>query len=138
MKASVAYKGSMPFTGKSEKGHITYFDTSTKHGGTGQHATPMDVLLESVGACSIFDITGILTKKRKTVEAIDIDIQSERAENFPKVFTKIHLNYVIKTPDASLDDVNKAIDLSMTTYCSVSATLKRSGCEVTWSAEVER
>ncbi len=137
MKASISYSGKMPFVGKSERGHITYFDTSPKHGGTGQHATPMDVLLEAVGACSVFDIVGILSKKRKTIEALDIDIDSQRAEDFPKVFTKIQLNYVLKSPNASQDDLEKAIDLSMTKYCSVSATLKRSGCDVTWTARID-
>jgi len=137
MKASISYSGSIPFTGKSDRGHITYFDTSPKHGGTGQHATPMDVLLESIGACSVFDIIGILSKKRKTVEALDIDIVSERADEYPKVFTKVQLNYVLKSPDVTQDDLEKAINLSMTKYCSVSAMFKRSGCEVTWTAKAE-
>jgi len=136
MKAAVEYNGQMPFVGISERGHTTYYDTSEKHGGTGKHATPMDVLLEAVGACSVFDIVGILTKKRKTVSKLKIAIDSTRAETHPKVFTTIHLRYMMHSPDVSKDDLEKAVQLSMDKYCSVSATLKNSGCKVTWETEI--
>ncbi|ACF14958.1 OsmC family protein [Chloroherpeton thalassium ATCC 35110] len=137
MKAAIEYNGQMPFIGISERGHVTYYDTSEKHGGTGKHATPMDVLLEAVGACSVFDVVGILTKKRKTITKLNIEIDSVRADEYPKVFTSIHLRYKMQSPDVSQDDLEKAVQLSMDKYCSVSATLKKSGCKVTWETEIE-
>lgn len=136
MKATVEFNGAMPFVGKNEKGQVTRFDTSTDHGGTGEYATPMEILLQSVGACSMFDVVSILKKKRKQPDELKVFIDAERAEEHPKVYTSIHLRFELHSPDALPEDLNRAVELSMEKYCSASAILKRSGCKVTWETTI--
>ncbi|NTV45196.1 MAG: OsmC family protein [Chlorobiales bacterium] len=136
MKATIEFNGIMPFVGKNESGQITCFDTSTEHGGSGQYATPMEILLQAAGACSMFDVVSILKKKRKQPGQLKVFVDGVRAEEHPKVYTSVHLRYELYSPDASQEDLDRAVDLSMEKYCSVSATLKQGGCKVTWETTI--
>lgn len=126
----------MPFVGKNENGQVTFFDTSTEHGGSGQYATPMEIVLQAAGACSMFDIVSILKKKRKDPGQLKVYVDGARAEEHPKVYTSVHLRYELHSQDASKEDLDRAVELSMEKYCSVSAILKKSGCKVTWETMV--
>ncbi len=138
MKATLSYKGGMAIDGDNGRGHITKFDTVEKVGGEDSAATPMEVMLQAMAACSFMDVVSIIKKKRKTVIDLTIDVEAERAEKHPMVFTKVHLHYTLKSPDAELKDVERAAMLSQTTYCGASAMFQRSGCEVTYDCEAVR
>jgi putative redox protein len=126
------------FVGTSETGHETVFDTSQKVGGLDSAASPMEIVLQAAAACTAMDIVSILQKKRRTVTAFSIDLDAERAEQHPKVFTKIVMNVHLVSPDATERDLTRAIELSQSTYCSVSIMLARSGCEISWRAEISK
>lgn len=125
-------------TGLNDQGFATRFDSSLDHGGSGTAPTPMEVLLQCLAACSAVDVIGIVKKKRRQIDHLSIDISGERAETHPRVFTKITLRYHLTSPDAELIDLESAVYLAMQTYCSVSAMIKRSGCEVAWTSEIIR
>jgi putative redox protein len=136
MHVTVTFKGKLPLEGVNEKGHKTRFDATMDFSGPARYATPMDTVLEALGACSMMDVIAILKKMRKELILLDVDLDAERAEGHPKVFTAIHVKYRLKSPDCTLADLKKATGLSMDKYCSVAAMLRASGCAVTWSAEV--
>ena len=96
---------------------------------------PMEVLLMALGGCTAMDVISILEKKRAVVEDFEIDVEAERADAHPRVFTKIHVRYVIVGAGVDPKDVERAIELSEQKYCSVSAML-RASAEVTSSFEI--
>ena len=133
MKVELELENNMRVVGRDPKEHLTYFDT-TDAGGDGTATSPMSAMLQALGACTFMDVVSILRKKRKTITSMKIEIDAERAETHPKVFTKAHLKYILTSPDATIEDFNSAITLSEEKYCSVSAMFQRSGCEVTWES----
>lgn len=136
MKVSVEFGGSTPLVGRNEKNLETRFDWSSEHGGTETAASPMEILLQSVAACSAVDVIEILRKKRKELKRLVIDVIAERAESHPRVFTKAHLRYEAHSADATASDIEQAVQLSQDKYCSVSAMIKQSGCVLTWESKV--
>ena len=136
MKVQLKLESGMRLIGVNSSNLETYFDASVKGGGAGSAATPMEILVESMAACSMIDVLSILRKKRKEISDLKIEIDAERAETHPMVFTKVHLKFILTSPDAEIGDLNRAIELSQTTYCGASAMFQRSGCEVTWSSEI--
>ena len=98
---------------------------------------PMEMILLGVGGCTAIDIVDILAKEHETVKAFRVEIEAEKAPEIPKVFTRIHLKYVIRG-DVKEANVKRAIDLSMERYCSASIMLKRSGVDITTSYAIER
>jgi putative redox protein len=136
MHAIVTFKGKLPLVGMNDKGHKTRFDATMDFSGPAKYASPMDTVLEALGACSMMDIIAIIKKMRKELTMLEADIEAVRAEEHPKVFTSIHVRYRMKSPDGTLAELEKATGLSMEKYCSVAAMLRASGCAVTWSSEV--
>ncbi len=136
MHATVTFTGKLPLFGVNEKGHKTCFDATMDFSGPAKYASPMDTVLEALGACSMMDVIAILKKMRKELILLEVALDAERAEEHPKVFTSIHLKYRLNSPDGTLADLKKATALSMEKYCSVAAMLRASGCAVTWSTEV--
>ncbi|MDX2128472.1 MAG: OsmC family protein [Chloroherpetonaceae bacterium] len=138
MKATVSFNGKYPMRGVNESGNETLFEPAPDHGGSGNIATPMEIFLQAAAACSMVDVISIIEKKRKHITDLKIESEAERSEEHPKVFTKIKLRYILTSPDAELADLERAVELSMTKYCSVSGTLKKAGCEVSYESEVKR
>lgn len=137
MRVTVTFNEKLPLYGKNEKGQQTLFDATSDLLGSGEAAaTPMDILLEALGGCSMMDILSILKKMRKTIITLHAAIEAERAEEHPKVFTAIHVIYRLESPDCTLAEFEKATALSMEKYCSVAAMLRASGCSMTWSSEL--
>lgn len=134
MKASIDWKGGMLLEGKNAEGMSTYFDT---HHPEQKHGTPMEIMLQAMGSCSVMDVIAILEKKRKTITALHVDIDSDRASEHPKVFTAVRLHYTLISPDAELKDLERSVELSQHTYCSASAMFQKSGCAVSWTCEVK-
>jgi putative redox protein len=131
MKVSLKLDGNMRIIGTNSRNHETIFDTSEAAGGTDSAPSPMEIVLEAMASCSIMDTVSILRKKRKQIGSLNVYVEGTRAESHPKVFTKVHLIFELKSPDAELKDLERAVQLSQENYCSVSVMIKRSGCEVT-------
>jgi len=136
MNVKLVFDEKMHLIGTNSKGQETHFD-SLADGGDGNYATPMEVMLQSMAACSFMDVVSILRKKRKTIEDLRVEIEGERAETHPKVFKTAVLKYYLKSPDASIEDLERCIELSQDKYCGAAAMFKASGCEVSWEANVE-
>jgi putative redox protein len=129
MKATVSWKNKLNFEGKNEKGQTLLLS------GEGDHPSPMEVVLQAVGACSSIDVVMILQKARQHISDCQCELTAERAESVPRVFTKIHAHYRVSGQNLSEQQVKRACDLSMEKYCSVSLMLKGK-VEISHSYEV--
>jgi|YNPMSStandDraft_2_1061718.scaffolds.fasta_scaffold11996_2 putative redox protein len=138
MKIELDLLENMHFVGKSPDGHETHFDSTPEHGGENKAPRPMEVMLEVLAACSAMDVAAIIRKKRKTIESLKVIADGERNDNHPKVFTKVNLKYILKSPDAEMKDLERAVELSQNTYCSASAMFRAAGCEITTELEIIR
>ena len=138
MKAELRLDRNMRIIGTNETGLETYYDNHIDAGGEDSAPTPMEVALQTIGACSFLDVISIVRKKKRTVIDLQIHITAERATEHPKVITEAHLIYELFSPDAEMADLERAVELSQEKYCGVSAMFKRSGCKVTWESKLTR
>jgi len=136
MHATVTFNGKLPLVGLNDRGHETRFDATMEFSGPATYASPMDTVLEALGACSMMDIISILKKMRRELTLLEAHLEAVKAEEHPKVFTAITVRYLLKSPDCTAADLEKAARLSMEKYCSVGAMLRASGCSITWSTEL--
>ena len=111
---------------KGDSGHWVTLDSSEEFGGNNAGSRPMELVLMALAGCGSMDILPILKKKRVEVDDYEVNISAERAEQHPKVFTKIDIEYVFYGKSIEKKDVERAIELSTTKYCSVFAMLKNS------------
>lgn len=138
MKVELNLEKNMRIAGKNPAGLLTYFDTHPDVGGEDSAATPMEVMLQAMGACSFMDVVSIMRKKRRTITSLNVVLDAKRAETHPKVLEEVHLHFTLTSPDAEINELEKAVMLSQTTYCGSSAMFQRSGCKVTWDSEIIR
>ncbi|HSH00895.1 MAG TPA: OsmC family protein [Anaerolineae bacterium] len=99
--------------------------------------SPMEMLLASAAACSAMDIVHVLRKKREDLTGFSININGQRADSHPQVFTAAHITFTFRGRNLNPKAVERAIQLSQETYCSVSITLQRAGTDITTSYEIE-
>jgi putative redox protein len=123
MKARVKWVEDVMFLGESGTGHTVVMDGPEEKGGHGTGMRPMELLLLGMGGCTSFDIVEILKKARQDIRDCVVDITSERSEEIPKVFTKIHVQYTIKGKNIKESQVKRAVDLSLEKYCSATIML---------------
>ena len=123
MKARVKWVEQVSFLGETESGHAVLMDGSPAAGGRNLGPRPMEMLLLGAGGCTSFDVISILKKSRQAVSDCHVEMEAERAETDPKVFTSIHLHFVVKGRDIKPEVVEKAIRLSAEKYCSASIML---------------
>lgn len=124
-KAIVRHVRDLTFVGKAGSNHWTIVDSS-HHGSAPAATSPMELILVALGACTGSDVAVILKKRRVRFDNFEIRVTGERAEKDPKVYTSIHVEYLVEGADVEEKDLVHAIDLSMMKYCSVSAMLKKS------------
>ena len=136
MKSVLTYEGKYNFNAENDRKHVTTYSSKGMEGGSEIAATPMEIMLQSVAACSGIDVVSILEKKRKSISELEIIIEGERRDEHPRIFTKAHLHYKLKSDNAELKDLERCIELSQDNYCGASAMFKLAGAEVTWSAEL--
>ena len=115
----------MTFVGESPSGHSVVMDGPPEVGGRNLGVRPMEMVLLGLGGCTAFDVVSILKKARQSISDCQVELQAERAETVPKVFTKIHVHYIVKGQGLSDARVKQAVDLSAEKYCSVSAMLSQ-------------
>ncbi|OFC68724.1 OsmC family protein [Alteromonas confluentis] len=113
MKAKVIWDNDLTFTGTTDSGYKTVMD------GNGQAISPMESVLIAAGSCSSIDVVDILKKGRFEIEHCECELNAERAENPPRVFTKIHAHYKVKGTGITDKAVARAVQLSAEKYCSV-------------------
>lgn len=136
MKASVDWTGNASFRATSGSGHSVQLDGPPDHGGQNLGPRPMELLLMGLGGCSSFDVMSILTKSRQDVTACHAELEAERADAVPAVFTRIHLHFVVTGHNLGEKQVQRAVSLSAEKYCSASIMLEQAGVEITHSHEI--
>jgi putative redox protein len=125
-KMVVKWKGNLRLEAKNEKGLTVNFDAPMEHGGEETALSPMENVLASLAACSSFHVLRILQKKRQKVTDYSVEAIAERREDPPpRVFTKIHLKYIVKGENITPEAVESAIKLSEEKYCSVGGMLQK-------------
>jgi putative redox protein len=115
----------MSFVGESDSGHSVVMDSAPDAGGRNLGVRPLEMLLLGLGGCTAFDVISILHKSRQKMVDCEVEIEAERAEDIPKVFTKIHLHFIVSGKDLDQNKVAKAIALSADKYCSASRMLEK-------------
>jgi putative redox protein len=119
---------------KNEQGVIVYMDGSPEIGGEDLGARPMQLVLMALGGCTSMDMLSMLKKMREEVKGYKVAVDAERATEHPMVFTKIHIHYTLEG-NLKKENVEKAINLSMDKYCSVTHMLN-STATITHSFEI--
>jgi putative redox protein len=115
----------MSFVGESGSGHSVVMDGAPEAGGRDLGIRPMEMLLLGLGGCTAFDVVSILHKSRQQISDCEVEIEAERAETIPKVFTRIHLHFVVSGRALDASKVSKAVSLSADKYCSASRMLEK-------------
>ncbi len=123
MKATVNWIGGAAFVGETPGGHRVLMDGPPEGGGRNLGPRPMETLLLAMGACSNYDVVHILQKARQDIQDCKLEMTATRAETDPKVFTEIHLNFLVTGKDLQDKQVERAITLSAEKYCSASIML---------------
>ena len=135
MKARVKLSEGVTFIAESGSGHAIVVDGSPDVGGRNLGARPMELVLMGTGACSAIDVVLILRKARQAIEDCVVELEAERAESEPKVFTRIRMHYVVTGKGLNPAQVERAINLSKDKYCSASAMLAKTA-EITADFEI--
>lgn len=123
MKARIKWLEEMSFVGIAGSGHAVVMDGPPEAGGRDLGVRPMEMVLLGLGGCTAFDVVDILRKGRHDVRGCEIEVEAERADKPPKVFTRIVLRYVVTGRGLAEAAVQRAINLSAEKYCSVSIML---------------
>lgn len=126
MKAILKQVEGCSFVGKADSNHWVAIDTKKEDFGSDAAVHPTEIVLLALGSCSGCDVVSILTKKQAPLKGFEIHIEAEQSETHPKVFTKIHLEYVFYDKQINPNHVEQAIKLSLEKYCPVAAMLRQS------------
>jgi len=135
MKARVKLVEGMTFVAESGSGHAVVMDASPDVGGRDLGPRPMEMVLMGAGGCSAIDMVHILRKSRQDMVDCIIELEAERAPEDPKVFTRIHLHYIVTGRGLNPAQVERAIKLSKEKYCSATIMLAKTA-EVTSDYEI--
>ncbi len=115
----------MSFVGESGSGHSVVMDGAPEAGGRDLGIRPMEMLLLGLGGCTAFDVVSILHKSRQQISDCEVEIEAERADTIPKIFTQIHLHFIVSGRELDKTKVSKAVSLSADKYCSASRMLEK-------------
>lgn len=126
MKARIKWVEDRTFVGESGTGHKIVLGTASGPEGKTPGPSPMELMLIGAGGCSAYDVVHILEKGREAIEDCVVELDADRAETDPKVFTRIHMHFVVKGRALAPAKVQRAVDLSIEKYCSASAMLAKS------------
>jgi len=126
MKSTIKWVDGAMFVGESGSGHAVVIDGPLEAGGRNLGIRPMELVLSGLGACTAFDVVSILKKSRQKVTDCRVELDAERADEVPKVFTRIHIHFVITGQDLKAAAVERAIELSAEKYCSATIMLSAS------------
>lgn len=123
MKARIKWIEGVAFLGETGSGHGIVMDGAVEGGGRNLGPRPMEMMLLGAGGCTSYDVVHILKKARADITDCVAEIEAERADTDPKVFTKIHLHFIVSGRNLKPEQVERAINLSAEKYCSASIML---------------
>ena len=125
MESKVVWKGRMAFTGSSDSGYLIPLDAKKRAGGHEMGFQPLQLFAIGLVGCTGMDVISILQKKRQEVTEFEVSAHIERAEEHPKVFTKIVIEYKVTGKGIDQQSVERAVELSETRYCPAQAMLEK-------------
>lgn len=123
------------FIGKADSNHWVSMDGPEEFGGSNAGTRPKELILLALGGCTASDVAVILKKKKINYTNLEVNLTAEMQETHPQVFTKIHIEFIIEGKNIPNEAVERAIELSQKTYCSVTAMLQKS-VEITHSHKI--
>jgi putative redox protein len=126
MDAKVVWKGRMSFEGNSDSGFIVPVGTDPGVGGDDDGFRPMELIAVGLAGCTGMDVISILSKKKQKVTEFAVSVHAETANEHPRVFSKIEIEYVVSGEDIDRAAVERAVELSETKYCPAQAMLSKS------------
>ncbi len=135
MKARIKWIGERAFVGESESGHAMVLGRSPGPEGRALCPSPMELVLIGMGGCAAYDVVDILERSRESVDGCVAELEADRAADDPKVFTRIHVHWVVTGRGLSRSKVERAIKLSAEKYCSASAMLAKTA-DITHDFEI--
>jgi putative redox protein len=135
-KAIVKQVQGITFVAKADSNHWVTMDGPEDFGGSNSGTRPKELLLIALGGCTGSDVAAILKKRKAPIVSFEMNISGNESEEHPKVFTDIHIEYVFYGDGIDPKDIERAIEMSTTKYCSVSAMLKAS-VKITHSYRIE-
>lgn len=135
MKARIKWAGEASFIGETESSHAVVMDGPPDMGGRNIGPRPMEMLLLGTGGCTSFDVVHILKKSRQQITDCVAEIEAERAISDPKIFTRIHIHFIVTGKNLKPEQVERAVKLSAEKYCSASIMLGKSA-EITHDFEI--
>ena len=135
MHASIKWVDNVMFIGHSGSGHSVVIDGPPSAGGNNGGVRPMELVLMGLGACASFDVVSILKKCRQDVTACRTELEAERAEEIPQVFTRIHIHFIVTGHGLKHKQVERAVTLSAEKYCSASIMIGKTA-DITHGFEI--
>lgn len=134
-KAFIKQLQGITFAGKTDSNNWVMMDGPEDFGGSNAAIRPKELLLLSLGGCTGADVASILQKKRIKLDGYEMNLTADATEDYPQVYTKIHIEYIFYGEDIPVKDVERAIELSQTKYCGVTAMLSKA-MEITHSYKI--
>ena len=125
MDAKVTWKENLSFDATANSGFIVPLGTLVEHGGNADGSSPMELVLMALGGCSAMDVVSIMKKKQQDVTAFEIKVHGDRVEAHPRVFNHIEMEYIVTGRNLDASAVNRAVELSVTKFCSVYGMLSK-------------
>lgn len=136
MRASVKWVDNVSFETMSGTGHKVQTDGPEDAGGQNLGPRPMEMLLMGMGACASYDVVSMLKKGRQNIEGCEAELEAERADAVPAVFTKIRMHFKVSGRQLKESQVKRAVSLSAEKYCSASIMMEAAGVEIDHSFEI--
>ena len=136
MNVSISQINGISFVGKGDTNHWVAIDGPGEFGGSEAGSRPKELLLMALGGCTASDVVSILRKKRAPFDSLDINVKADVADDYPKVFTKIHIEYVFYGTGLDTKDLERAIELSQDKYCPITAMMQKA-CPISYSYKIE-
>lgn len=136
MKARLKWIEGVQFVGESDSGHPVVMDGAPEGGGRNMGLRPMEMVLIGAAGCTAYDVVHILKKGRQPVTDCVVEVDAERAAETPRVFTRIHIRFLVSGAGLSESAVRRAVELSAEKYCSASIMLTRAGVEITHDFQI--
>lgn len=136
MKATVKWMDNAMFVGESGSGHAVVMDGPESAGGRNIGIRPMEMLLLGMGGCASFDVISILKKSRQSIVDCYAELEADRADAVPAVFTAITIKFIVSGHKLKETQVKRAVELSAEKYCSASIMMEKAGVKITHSYEI--
>jgi putative redox protein len=135
MKTRITWLEDMTYVARSPSGHALVLDGPPELGGHNLGPRPMEMVLMGMGGCTAVDVVHILRKARQDLRGCELQVEAERADSDPKVFTRIRVHFILTGKDLSAKHVERAIELSAEKYCSASIMLGKTA-QITHTFEI--